>query len=119
MDGRGHDRGAAPSRANGATLALLAVAALINLLLVGVVWSSMAGLGDVVREVGERAALAQSEREPQAEQGPPAWTPTATPEQSEGELALSLSPRLDGPTVNDDPGRVTPLGSEQPPQRHL
>ena len=79
---------AASSRRPGAwTLAALLVAAAIQLAFVGIVWRSMSGVGDALREVGDRVAHAN---ELTAAEGQ-AWQDLSAqaPAPDEGEVALT------------------------------
>lgn len=76
-------------RSNRWTLIAFAAATAVNLALVGVVWKSMSGVGDALRNVGENVARAQDGGEPRAS----AWSQITleAPKADEGELALETA----------------------------
>lgn len=76
-------------RSNRWTLVAFAVATAVNLALVGVVWNSMSGVGDALRDVGENVARAQDGGEPRSS----AWSQITldAPKADEGELALETA----------------------------
>jgi hypothetical protein len=82
-----------PRRASALTFATLGLATLVNLALVGVVWRSMSGMGNALREVGDQVARASElSAEPAREPGHE-WQAImdAAPKSGEGEQALEAA----------------------------
>ncbi len=83
----------AAQRPSPLTLVAVLVACLLNLALIGVVWRSMSGVGNALREVGDRVAHATEIAAVATPQQPSAWKGNSilAPASDEAELALEMA----------------------------